>query len=358
MNILITGTSLDPEMNVSGISSVVSSIIKHSQNNIIHYQLGREDTGVSGLNRFAKLLAQLIRFPFAIYKYKIDIVHDNLPFNAKGVLRESVILLWCKLLRLPVLVHVHGGRFLMQKCGNRILLFLIRFIFKSADQIIVLSEIEQETILKLYGIKASVIYNAVDTTYFVPDEKKLLGRTKTVLFIGRLHESKGLNDIVDAFRLLYPKVRFRFILCGEGKLKHYLVNSLTEIMGSDFVFHGVVAGEKKKSIFHESEIFILPSRYGEGLPIALLEAMASGLIPVVTDDGSMTTIIKNNENAFLVSKNDPHNIAQRMHEALCLTETELRRFSRSARSSVVQRFDIVRFIANIESVYSSMAKAI
>ena len=58
-------------------------------------------------------------------------------------------------------------------------------------------------------------------------------------------------------------------------------------MGDDFIFKGVVSGNDKWNTIYESDIFLLPSRHSEGLPMSLLETMAAGLVPVVTNDASM-----------------------------------------------------------------------
>ena len=54
-------------------------------------------------------------------------------------------------------------------------------------------------------------------------------------------------------------------------------------------------------------IFVLPSRYGEGLPMAMLEAMAAGCVVVAADAGSVTAVVTDGENGYVV---EPKNTAQ------------------------------------------------
>jgi glycosyltransferase involved in cell wall biosynthesis len=356
MNILITAPSLNPQQNVSGISSVVMSIISHSKENYFHYLLGREDGESSRIKTTYNLLKQLVLFPYFVLINRIDIIHDNLPFNTKGILRESLIVFWSRLLCKPILVHVHGGEFLMEKCKSPIINFFINYIFRSAKIVVVLSDVEQIAIHNLYGINATVLYNAVDTKYFCPIENKQWNTKKTLLFIGRLHESKGLEDLTEAFKILYTQTSFRFILCGEGELKESLKKSLYSIMGSDFDFKGIVSGDLKKEVFQEADFFILPSRYGEGLPIALLEAMSSGLISIVTDDASMKYIIKDQINGVFVLKRNPLDISNKVQKLINSTQNELLVLSKNARNTILETFDINIFSLNLEKLYKSIAK--
>ena len=62
-------------------------------------------------------------------------------------------------------------------------------------------------------------------------------------------------------------------------------------LGSRLVFHGYVSGEEKREIFRNSDILVLPS-YGEGMPIVIMEAMASGCAIVSTKVGAIPEVIK------------------------------------------------------------------
>lgn len=356
MNILITAPSLNPYKNVNGISAVVNSIIDNSKEQFFHYQLGKDDVESSKIKRIFKSIAPLVIVPFFLKKNKIELVHDNLPFNTKGILREAVIVFWSLIFGIPILVHVHGGTFLMKKCKNPLLLIIIKFMFSSAKKVVVLSEIEKQKLLELYAVNAFVLHNAVDTKFYTPIINKNWSKKKTVLFIGRLHESKGLEDIVEAFKTTYIKTPFLFVLCGEGELKDYLIQCLDPIMGKDFQFLGIVSGEKKRDIIQKSDIFLLPSRYGEGLPISLLETMSCGLIPLTTDDASMKYILKDGQNGLRVSKYNPEDLSKKMTIILEMSNDNLQLLSENARETIVNDFDLERFILKLESLYESIKK--
>src|SRR5690606_33068096 len=103
-----------------------------------------------------------------------------------------------------------------------------------------------------------------------------------VLFFGRINESKGLGDIVEACKTLKQQgFRFRFNCYGTGPDKNSFNAAMADAIGDSYYYGGIAAGSDKWSAFGGSDIFLLPSNY-EGLPMAMLEAMAAGCIPVVS----------------------------------------------------------------------------
>ena len=294
MNILITAPDLNPAKNVSGVSTVVQTIIQHNnQHQYFHYQLGRPDKKLNKLNWLYKLIRQILFFPFAVKRNKIDLVHQNLPLDPKGVSREYLINCWCRLLCVPVVLHVHGGVFLMDGTNSIVFKKLAQSLFRHSRQVVVLSVLEKEALQKHYQFsEAIVLYNCIDASYYAIAKNELAKTKPTLLFLGRIHESKGVYDMIEAFRLLKRKIDFRFLLCGAGPLKDHFISKCNKILGSDFEYHGIVSGVEKLNIIQEANFFLLPSRYGEGLPMALLETMAAGVVPVVTDDASMKYVVQ------------------------------------------------------------------
>ena len=99
-----------------------------------------------------------------------------------------------------------------------------------------------------------------------------------VLYLGRLTIEKGVVELIRAFPLIEDDT-LRLVIAGDGPDRAHLEKIAREsCVNADFLGH--VSGAKKYAVLRESHAFVMPSP-SEGLPIALLEAMASGL-PVVT----------------------------------------------------------------------------
>jgi glycosyltransferase involved in cell wall biosynthesis len=357
MKICIIAPSLDPQKNVSGISTVVSTIMAHGHNEYVHYTFGAVDGDKKNLKWLYRMLKSFYRYNRFLKYHKPNLVHMNIPCDTKGILRESIILAISKKNKKHVLAHLHGGEYLMRKPRNTVLNYLLRRILSNSDKVVVLSAVEKASLQQLYNYSAAeILYNSVDTKN-IPFKivEKPAGNKLQLLFLGRLHESKGLQDMVKAFSQLYVEEPFRFMLCGAGPLEEYAVKEFTDIMGDDFSFNGIVSGEEKTNIILSSDVFILPSRYGEGLPMALLETMSAGIVPVTTDDASIKYVVKHNQNGIIVDKCKPEDMYRKLKD-LFDHPGKLQELSINARKTIVEHFDVNQMIAKLEKIYSEISE--
>ncbi|WKK66467.1 glycosyltransferase family 4 protein [Lutimonas zeaxanthinifaciens] len=355
MNVLITAPSLNPAENVSGISTVVSTIIQNNANhNYYHYLLGRTDKHKSKLIILLQVVKQILLFPSFTRSNSIELVHQNLPFDPKGLMREYVINFLCRIHKIPVLLHVHGGVFLMNGTKNPFYNWLAKSIFKYSNEVVVLSELEKEAISTLYQYPSSkVLYNSIDSKEYQGISKKRLVKKTILLFLGRINKSKGIHDIVEALKQLKSNnISFEFHLCGAGPLQDYFVNECEEILEKDFKYLGIVSGEQKLKIIKNSNFFLLPSRYGEGLPMALLETMAAGVVPVVTDDASMKYVVHHEKNGIRVNKNDPNDLFLKLKNILS-NNSLYQNLSDKAVQTIEEQFDIKNYVIQLNKIYNS-----
>ena len=354
MNILISSPSLDPTKNVSGISTVTISIIKYNkEHRYYHYLLGRPDKKTNNLLWGIMLIKQFLLFPFFIKKNKIKIAHQNLPLNAKGILREFVINCWCCLLRIPIVLQIHGGSFIADGTSNFIYKKLVQFIFQNSKQVIVLSEVEKTLLEEKFGyIKAIVLPNCIDTSIFKSDKKIQNYNKLNLLFLGRIEKNKGIYELIEALKKLKNEFDFSFLLCGTGPLLEHCIEAFDKILGKNFEYKGVVFGESKNNIIKKSDLFILPS-YFEGMPLALLETMAAGVVPIVTSVGSMRDIIKHGVNGLQVEAQNSNDLYVKLKYIL-LNLNEYQKFSINAQSTIKENYDIEKYIVKLNEIYKRL----
>ena len=82
MKILITAPSLNPNVNIGGVVTVVNTIIdNNNKHTYFHYILGRPDHINSTVGVFIKTVYQIIRFPYYVKKHRIELIHQNLPLE-------------------------------------------------------------------------------------------------------------------------------------------------------------------------------------------------------------------------------------------------------------------------------------
>ncbi len=158
--------------------------------------------------------------------------------------------------------------------------------------------------------KIRVLSMGIHWDRYQPDGSKALkkkelglGEGKVILYLGRLIPLKGVADLVAAVPSI-PGVQL--LVLGDGVEREKL-EALSQ--GSPHIrFLGNVQGPKKLNYLKAADIAVFPSLSSrgrtEGLPVALLEAMASGLAVIATDTGGMKEVIQHGQNGLLTQPGD------------------------------------------------------
>jgi len=165
-----------------------------------------------------------------------------------------------------------------------------------------------------------VVPNGVDEKLFEKTNLTIDTKSKNhikVLFLGNLIKSKGFFDVIKAI----PKVirrysNVKFIFAGKFPNNYREQNEVFRYieqnkLDSVVKFMEVVTGEKKIKLLLFSDVFVFPS-YNEGHPFVILEAMAAGLPVITTDVGAIRETVIDGENGFIIEKNNPKQIAEKI----------------------------------------------
>jgi len=208
--------------------------------------------------------------------------------------------------RLPYLVSLQGpdvpGFEARYDYLYPILKPLIRRIWRSAAVVTAISA-EQVALAHrtMPELKPITIPNGVDTERFCPRPKPA-DETVRLVCAARLIERKGQHHLLRAVARLHERStrRVQVTLVGTGDAEAML-RDLAERLGlADAVtFRGFVPRAAMPAEYHAADIFVLPSQH-EGMSIALLEAMASGLPVIVTDTGGTAELVRDGENGKIV----------------------------------------------------------
>ncbi|HLM00964.1 MAG TPA: glycosyltransferase family 4 protein [Pyrinomonadaceae bacterium] len=352
--VLLTAPSLDEKQNVSGISTVARQIIERGTFEYRHFEAGRRDGERARIGWIRKQIVSVRRFRRAVRD--ADVVHLNTNFNPLAIVRDAVYAATARAAKIPLVVHVHGGRYLAEEFQSGWLKKIAEKMLRAGDAVVVLSEQEKKIIENRWrNLNVRVLENAVAVDEAVDAERKT--DEKTLIFLGRLHESKGLHEIVEACRRLKNEnFRFRFKCFGAGERKDFFVAEMTRILGEKFYYGGVATGAEKWKELATADIFLLPSRYGEGLPVAMLEAMASGCVVIVSEMASTGAVVEDGENGFLI---EPRSVAQLVEKLKLLLAGEIdsERLRKNARATIKARFDLNDYIERLENIYAEILSA-
>lgn len=178
----------------------------------------------------------------------------------------------------------------------------------------------------------------------------------------RLIEKKGLDDALHAFagfRQVYPKAQFT--IAGEGPLLETLEQLRDELGLHDAVhFTGFLKGNDLAALYKEAHLFLHPSRMTkdqnqEGIPNAMLEAMATGLPVVATLHGGIPEAVRNGQTGLLVPERDRDGLLQSMLK-LANEPVEWIRMGAAAATDTASYFEATAQIDRLEGFYDEAVK--
>lgn len=184
------------------------------------------------------------------------------------------------------------------------------------------------------------------------DEWHIAPHTPVIGTLARLHEQKGHVYLLDAVaRLRRELPTIKVLVVGDGALRRPLEAQSQDLGLSDAV---IFTGTRREvpEILALLDVFVLPSLW-EGLPIALLEAMAAGLPVVATPVGGVPEVVVDGATGLLVPPRDPEALANAI--LALLRQPDLRcRMGSAGQARVRERFSIERMIRDTDALYQRL----
>lgn len=238
---------------------------------------------------------------------------------------------------------------------------LLRVVWREAALVTAISEQHRALARRLTPeLPILVIANGVETDVFRPGGHT--GQTLWLICVGRLIERKGQQHLLRALAQLapaYPRGALKLLLVGTGDAEQQLRRQAAELGVADLVtFSGFVPRERMPEIYRHADLFVLPSQ-SEGMSIALLEAMASGLAVVVTDTGGTDELVAHGDNGLVVDWADQEQLRNALRLLIDQPAARLRMGQRSrARAQAFAWPEIAaRYIELMEQVRAAPVRA-
>jgi glycosyltransferase involved in cell wall biosynthesis len=188
---------------------------------------------------------------------------------------------------------------------------LIKFFYNSADRVLVPSN-EFYKRLEQIGInpdKMVLFKRGVNTEKFNPSFKDRRIWKKyfndyngefIVLYVGRVAKEKDLDVFIQVYENMKNNNKVKFVIVGDGPYK----KELQDTYGDKIAFTGFLEGENLSKVYASADFFLFPSTT-ETFGNVVLEAMASGLIPLLPDKGASKENIVDEITGFVVKDNNP-----------------------------------------------------
>jgi glycosyltransferase involved in cell wall biosynthesis len=260
---------------------------------------------------------------------------------------------------IPLLVTPHFGFSEVPRYAFMIYNLIVnKLIFNRADKIVAISPNEIHTIRKIGNFDEKILYipNGVDVERIdlVLNKYQRPIIPKTVLYVGRLEEKKGLHFLVKAFSRISEDVKLNIV--GDGTYRRELIKLVENLKLKNKVrIFGRVSDSELEQLYATAHVFVLLSSH-ESHSMALTEAMAFGLVPVVTNVGGNRYIVSNYENGFLVSYPVSINEVSNVLCKLVRDQNLIDLISEKARKTVKERFNIELTTKLLGDVYESFTR--
>jgi glycosyltransferase involved in cell wall biosynthesis len=290
---------------------------------------------------------------------RLAVVHLNLAERG-SVYRKAALIAATKLAGGQVLLHLHAAQIVqfhgaMGGPGKR----LLRWMFRSADHVVVLGEVWRRWVSDTFGIRPgriSVVYNGVPATVAEPRPARQDGLFR-LLFVGNLLERKGVTDLLHAFAAAALRAReIELTMAGGGPVAGYRALAAGLGIADRVRFTGWVSQADARELMVEADALILPA-YDEGLPLVILEALASGTPVICTPVGSIPEVLADGETALFVTPGDEAGIAAAVAELI--DRPDLRQALSANGAALYRRlFTMEAFAGSVGALYAMLTPGV
>ncbi|MEY4684125.1 MAG: hypothetical protein RLZ25_584 [Pseudomonadota bacterium] len=291
-------------------------------------------------------------------KLKPDVVHAH-----EFISPATAAVLGNAFLKLPMVVTPHRSGPLgdVQRLQNRSGgAYRLREIRDRADALVVISrEIGNELIQADFPIeRLHDIRNGVDTECFKPlaeAEKSALRRAiglpnkiPIVIYSGRLVQEKRVHHLLAVWpRVLKTNPKALLLILGEGDQDH----SLRAMATPGVLFLGAITNVRL--YLQAGDIFVLPSA-AEGLSVSMLEAMSSGLAPIVTAVGGAPEVITHRQDGLLIAPDDLEELETAL-QMLIKSNDMTSELGKAARERVLAHFSVDQSVEALAHLYEMLS---
>jgi glycosyltransferase involved in cell wall biosynthesis len=223
-------------------------------------------------------------------------------------------------------------------------LLLEKISLNSVDKIAYIDEYMVDRIPPR-GKPYTILPPGIDLGVFKPTRSN--AKKETILFVGRIHPSKGIAELIEAFGLLASKYK-RLQLFVAGPLQFDIKQVKTTYTDEERIeYLGVVPNKELVTLYQEALCLVLPSR-DEALGNVVIEAISCGCPVIATDTGPIREIVK--DAGILLDNNEPKKIAAAIEIMLNRGQSSMKKSLLDARNRIECKYSY----RNIRNKYANL----
>lgn len=269
-----------------------------------------------------------------------------------SVVRKGLLILLGRALRIPVVIHMHGGDFPRFYDGlPGFVRGMISRVLRMADHGIVLAESWRRYYTTIVGMEPA---NLTVIKHGVPAPAGGPGHDAgQLVFLGLMSRAKGLEDLLAALaRPPLAALAWHLTVAGHGDPAPFLSQARELGLDSRVTFLGWVDATRVGTLLSRAQLLLLPSHF-EAMGLVLLEAMSYGVPIIATRVGGIPEVVADGRTGILVEPGD----VSALSTAICdlLTDHDLcARLGQAGRQRFLSEFEIGAANARLQSVFASL----
>ncbi len=349
--VLMIGTAADGRGGVASVVEVLRAGGLFERESVRYLASHREGSGAA---KAGAALAAFWRTAAACLLARPAIVHVH-SASRGSFARKSLLLAIARAAGCRTIFHLHGAefdRFAGAEAGA-LLRWWIRRTLASSSVVIALSD-SWAAFVRGYAPGARVV--VVPNTVPLPPPPERAGEEAgRILFLGRVDAGKGVYELLGAVAALAPAHPcIHLVIGGVGELDAVRARAGALGVGRHVTLAGWLDGAGRARELARAQVFCLPS-HAEGLPMALLEAMAAAKAVVATTVGGIPEAVADGVDGLLVARGDMPALGAALGRVL--DDAALRnRIGDAARETVRRRFSTDAAVAALSALYRELGE--
>jgi len=264
----------------------------------------------------------------------------------------------------PFVLTAWGSDILVAPKESKIHGWIVKYVLRKSDLVPCDGENMRDELIK-FGVdpkRMHLILHGVDTRKFCPilkseklSEELRISNSPVVMSIRSLYPIYDVETLIKSIPLVLERISgVKFLIAGGGEQKNHLKDlacSLDIVENVRFV--GQISHDELPHYLTLADVYVSTSLSEGGASISLLEAMACGLAPIVTDVGDHKKWIKDGKNGFIIPIKDSKSLAEKI--LYLLRNKEIRKkFGEINRKIVKERADYYREMEKIEKILARL----
>lgn len=316
-------------------------------------------SGKFSLSNLIAAIQDCGRFAGAVIKYRPELTHIATAFGLSFV-KHSLCVVIARVLGSRVLLHPHCGLPALYFNRPRGWQWYFRQVVRLTNGMITLSTEWDQLKEIIPGCQVYYLPNAINLAKYrgVYEQKIIAGQSSVplkVLYLGYLGTEKGTFDLLEACReTSAEQLPVMYDLVGDDmepgdveKIKKQVQEN--NLNGTVHVLP-FAAGPKKMEAFCNADVFVYPS-YSEGMPMAVIEAMACGLPVIATKVGGLPDLVSDGVNGILVESRHPDQLVSAI-QRLCSNPDLRSLMGKNSFQRAFGEYDMEVLVPRLVSIYS------